>query len=67
MTTKEQIRFLQKNGEYRFPNGTRKETKEAATRLARAATKEDQANGIDCKYGIQMDAFGYYYTVVIAD
>jgi len=62
---KDQIRRLQKDGEYRFEGMTREESKKAATALAKAATKEDRKYGIESTYGIARDAFGYYKAVSI--
>ncbi len=62
---KDQIRRLQKDGEYRFEGMTREESKKAATALAKAATRDDRKNGIESTYGIARDAFGYYKAVSI--
>lgn len=63
---KEQIRRLQKDGEYRFSGLTREESKQAAIRLSRAAMTDDHRHGIESQFGIARDAFGYYYSKVIA-
>ena len=62
---KDQIRRLQKEGEYRFEGLSREESKKAATELAKAATRDDRKNGIESTYGIARDAFGYYTAVSI--
>ena len=62
---KEEIRRLQKEGELKFEGLTREESRAEATKLAKAAKKDDLANGIECEYGIARDAFGYYRAVVI--
>lgn len=62
---KDEIRRLQKDGEYKFEGLTREESRNRATKLAKAARRDDLKNGIDCKYGIARDAFGYYSAVVI--
>ena len=63
----EQIRTLQKNGEFRFPGLSRSESKQAAEELARAAMRYDRKHGIRCRYGIAQDAFGYYFAVTLQD
>lgn len=63
--TKEAIRNLQKNGEYRFEGLSREESRKAATRLARAAMEDDRKNGIENSFGIARDAFGYYFAAQI--
>lgn len=62
---KEAIRRLQKDGAYHFEGLTREESRKAATELAKAAMKDDRKNGIDSKFGICRDAFGYYFSVAI--
>ena len=62
---KEKIRRFQKEGEFKFEGLTREESRNRATKLAKAARRDDLKNGIDCKYGIARDAFGYYSAVVI--
>lgn len=62
---KERIRRLQKEGEFRFEGLTREESRTEATKLAKAAKRDDLKNGVDCEYGIARDAFGYYKAVVI--
>lgn len=62
---KDKIRRLQKDGEYRFQGISREETKQAAVQLSIAAMNDDRANGIDSKFGIAQDAFGYYYSKAI--
>ena len=62
---KEEIRRLQKEGEFKFEGASREESRKEATKLAKAARKDDLKNGIDCRYGILRDAFGYYKAVVI--
>lgn len=63
----DEIRTLQKNGEFRFSGLTREESRTAATALARAAMKEDRKYGIESKFGIARDAFGYYFAAQIND
>ena len=63
--TKEAIRSLQKNGEYRFEGLGREESRRAATELARAAMREDRKHGISSSFGIARDAFGYYFAAQI--
>ena len=63
--TKEAIRSLQKNGEYRFEGLGREESRKAATRLARAAMEDDRKNDIESSFGIARDAFGYYFAAQI--
>ena len=62
---KDEIRRLQKEGEFKFEGLTREESRNRATKLAKAARRDDLKNGIDCNYGIARDAFGYYSAVVI--
>ena len=62
---KDEIRRLQKEGEFKFEGLTREESRTEATKLAKAARKDDLKNGIDCQYGISRNAFGYYSAVVI--
>lgn len=63
---KDQIRRLQKEGEYRFEGLSREESKKAATELAKVATRDDRKYGItNSTYGIARDAFGYYKAVSI--
>ena len=62
---KEAIRRLQKDGEYKFSNLSREESRKAATELAKAVMEEDSENGIDSEFGITRDAFGYYSAVQI--
>lgn len=64
-TDKEAIRELQKTGEYRFSELDRKQSKTAATELSNAAMDEDRKNGIESRFGIARDVFGYYYSVCI--
>ena len=40
----------------------RAESKKAATELSKAAMEEDRRNGIESRFGIARDAFGYYYS-----
>ena len=61
----EEIRRLQKDGEYRFPGLTKGQSKIAATALSEAAMNEDRRRGIQSRFGIVRDAFGYYYAVQI--
>jgi len=61
----EEIRTLQKNGEFHFPKLNREESRKAAGELARLAMQYDRKHGIPCRYGIARDAFGYYYTVAV--
>ena len=63
----EQIRTLQKTGEYRFEGMTREESRNAATNLAKKAKAFDRKYGVECNYRIARDAFGYYKAVVIND
>lgn len=67
MTTKDKIRRLQKDGIFRFEGLTKEESRKAAARLAEKATAEDRKNGINCKFGIVRDVFGYYYAAQIND
>lgn len=62
---KEQIRRLQKDGEYKFSGLTREESKQAAIKLSRAAMKDDRKHGNTSQFGIARDAFGYYYSKAI--
>lgn len=62
---KDKIRRLQKDGEYRFIGLSRSESKKAATELSKAAMEDDRKNGIESRFGIARDAFGYYYSKVI--
>lgn len=62
---KEAIRRLQKDGTYRFEGLTREESRKAATKLAKAALKDDRKNGIESKFGVCRDAFGYYFATAI--
>ena len=64
---KDAIRTLQKTGRYGFEGLGRKESRKAAENLARAAMLEDRKNGIDSKFGVARDAFGYYSAVQIND
>lgn len=61
----EEIRSLQKNGEYRFEGFSREESRKAATALANAAMQEDRKYGIKSNFGIARDAFGYYFAAQI--
>lgn len=61
----EEIRSLQKNGEYRFEGFSREESRKAATDLAKAAMQEDRKYGIESNFGIARDAFGYYFVAQI--
>ena len=63
--TKEAVRNLQKNGEYRFEGLGREESRRAATELAKAAMREDRKNGIESSFGIARDAFGHYFAAQI--
>ena len=63
--TKDAIRRLQKDGEYRFSELSREESKAAATELAIAAMRDDRKNGIESGFGIARDAFGYYFAAQI--
>ena len=63
----EQIRTLQKTGEYGFEGMTREESKQAAINLAKKAKAFDRKHGVECNYGISRNAFGYYKAVVIND
>ena len=63
--TKEAIRNLQKNGEYRFEGLGREESRRAAAELAKAAMREDRKNGIESSFGIARDVFGYYFAAQI--
>lgn len=65
MTKSEQIRTLQKSGEFHFSGMNREESCKAAEALARQAAEYDRKYGIQCRYGIVRDAFGYYYAVAI--
>ena len=65
--TPEQIRRLQKDGEYHFEGLTRSESRAAATALAKAATEKDRRNGVQSKFGIALDSFGYYFAAVITN
>lgn len=65
--TAESIRRLQKDGEYRFDGLSRDESRAAATELAGAAARDDRKYGIDSRFGIARDAFGYYYAAAIKD
>lgn len=58
----EAIRTLQKTGEFKFEGLSREESRKAATELAKAAMKEDRKYGIESKYGIARDVFGYYFS-----
>ena len=62
---KDKIRRLQKDGQFKFEGLTREESRKLAENLATTARRDDLKNGIDCKYGIARDAFGYYSAVVI--
>ena len=64
---KEQIRRLQKDGEYKFEGLTREESRKAAEKLAAAAMYDDRKNGINSRFGIARDVFGYYRAVQIND
>ena len=59
---KDKIRRLQKDGEYRFIGLSRSESKKAATELSKAAMEDDRRNGTESRFGIERDAFGYYYS-----
>lgn len=61
MIDNESIYRLQKDGEYLFEGLTKEESRKAAEQLARAAMKEDRKNGIESRFGIARNAFGYYY------
>jgi len=61
----EEIRTLQKNGEFHFEGLTREESRKAATELARAAMWEDRKYGVESQFGIARDAFGYYFAAHI--
>lgn len=63
--TNEQIRTLQKDGEYKFEGLSREESEIAATELAKATMNYDRKYGIESTYGIARNAFGYYYTTQI--
>ena len=63
--TAEAIRRLQKDGEYRFSGLSREESRAAAEELARAAIKDDRRNGIESRFGIAKDAFGYCFAAQI--
>ena len=63
----EQIRTLQKTGEYSFEGMTREESRQVATTLAKKAKAFDRKYGVKCNYGISRNAFGYYKAVVIND
>lgn len=63
MELKDQIRRLQKDGEFRFEGLPREQSKKAAEELARAAQLEDRKHGIESRFGIARDAFGYYSAV----
>ena len=63
--TKESIRRLQKDGEYKFSGLSREESRAAAEALAAAAIKADRGNGIESNFGIAKDAFGYYFAAQI--
>lgn len=65
ITMNEEIRTLQKNGEFHFPKLNREESRKAAEALARLAMQYDRKHGIPCRYGVARDAFGYYYTAVV--
>ncbi len=60
---KDEIRRLQKDGEYHFEGLTREESRKAARELAEAAMREDRKYGVESSFGIARDAFGYYYAV----
>lgn len=62
---KEAIRTLQKYGEYHFEGLDRQESRKAAERLSRAAMKDDRERGIESKFGIVRDVFGYYHSAQI--
>lgn len=66
-TKNESIRALQKHGEYRFEGLDRQESRKAAERLSRAAMKDDRGRGIESRFGIVRDAFGYYYSAQLND
>ena len=63
--TKDAIRRLQKDGDFRFSGLTRAESKTAAAELAKAAMNDDRSNGIESCFGVGRDAFGYYFAAQI--
>ena len=63
MDMKDQIRRLQKDGEFRFEGMSREESQKAAEELARAAQLDDRKHGIESRFGVMRDAFGYYSAV----
>ena len=63
--TKDAIRRLQKDGEFRFNGLTRAESKTATVELAKAAMNDDRSNGIESYFGVGRDAFGYYFAAQI--
>ena len=65
IVTKDAIRRLQKDGEYKFSGLNREESRKAAESLANAAMKEDRKNGVQSNFGIARDAFGYYFAAQI--
>jgi len=60
---REDIRRLQKDGEYRFEGLSREESRKAAMELAEATMREDRRNGIQSTFGIARDGFGYYFAI----
>ena len=60
---REDIRRLQKDGEYHFEGLSREQSRKAARELAGAAMKEDRENGIQSSFGVGRDAFGYYFAM----
>ena len=63
--TKEAVRNLQKNGEYRFEGLGREESRRAAAELAKAAMRENRKHGIESSFGIARDVFGCYFAAQI--
>lgn len=65
ITQKDEIRCLQKDGEFHFDGLSREESRKSAEELARAAMNDDRKYGIKSNFGIARDAFGYYFAVQI--
>ena len=62
---KDAIRRLHKDGEFRFEGLTREQSSAAAENLAKAAMADDRRYGIESRFGIARDAFGYYFAIQI--
>ena len=62
----DEIRRLQKDGEYHFCGLSREKSRIAAGELAKAAMLTDQKKGVQSKFGIARDAFGYYFAIQIS-